>query len=199
MSKKVIWCLIIAIILLITSFLVITLILKNKFIVTESNIETETNDNSQNNSIEILSIDDFYKVPITQKYGDIRKLEKEYSKEKAQKDNCFVIGAMLHNDYLYTDFMNKYKNKQLAFIRVVQNGKSGKVIIYDIMYDNKSDKIFIVSDLTRQLGSYVINLNKYENITQYSYNDHIYWVAYNGEINEETFNSENVLIITTIN
>ena len=55
----------------------------------------------------ISNIDDFYSHSITSDYEPIDSLPYNYSKEQAQKDNCSIIGAMVHNDYLYTDFMNK--------------------------------------------------------------------------------------------
>ena len=56
---------------------------------------------------EIENIDDFYNTDLT-KEKDIRNLGELYNSFDAQKDNCFVIGAMVHNDYLYSEFMNNW-------------------------------------------------------------------------------------------
>lgn len=58
----------------------------------------------------------FYDRDFTEKYEDIRKLDENYSSFNAQNDNCFVIGAMVHNDYLYNDFMNNYINTKSAIL-----------------------------------------------------------------------------------
>lgn len=44
-----------------------------------------------------------------------------------------------------------------------------------------------------------ININKYEKTAEYNYKDNLYWVSYNGEINEENFISDNVFILAVIN
>ena len=49
--------------------------------------------NKENNS-NISNLNDFYNTELT-KNRDIRNLSKEYTSFDAQKDNCFVIGAMV--------------------------------------------------------------------------------------------------------
>ena len=71
-------------------------------------------------SEEIKTLDDFYNTELT-KEKDIRNLGELYNSFDAQKDNCFVIGAMVHNDYLYYEFMNNFKNDKSSFVRVAQN------------------------------------------------------------------------------
>lgn len=155
------------------------------------------------NKKEFSDLDRFYSSYITRDYKDIRELDEDYNKEQAGVDNCFVIGAMVHNENLYSDFMENYKNKNDAFIRVAQNTVEGDLILDDIMYDKNKDKIYIVTDSTRDKFSTendrIIQLREYEAITEYEYKDHLYWVAYNGELNDTTFESENIFVITTIN
>ena len=128
---------------------------------------------------------------------------KIYSSFDAQKDNCFVIGAMVHNDYLYAEFMENYKNKKTSFIRVAQNTVEGDLIIYDILYYEKSDKVYVVTDNTRDeyaaTDNKKIELKEYNNIGTYQNSTGLYWVAYNEQINEENFNTENTFLITKIN
>ena len=151
---------------------------------------------------EINTLDDFYNTSIT-KDTDIRNLGKLYNSFDAQKDNCFVIGAMVHNDYLYSEFMNNFKNNKSSFVRVAQNTTEGDLILYDILYHEKTDKLYLVSDNTRDefaaTEDRIIKLRQFEGISEYTYNEHLYWVLYNGELNDDTFNSENVFIITLIN
>ena len=152
---------------------------------------------------ELSDLDKFYNNDITKEYKDIRELSESYSKQDAQKDNCFVIGAMVHNDYLYSEFMENYKNGNNAFIRIAQNTDEGDLIIYDVMYDNKENSISLVTDYTRDKFSSkedrIIELRDYEGIAEYKYKEQLYWVAYNGELNDETFTTNNVFILTTIN
>mgnify|MGYP000714420597 CR=1 FL=1 len=44
-----------------------------------------------------------------------------------------------------------------------------------------------------------ITIYKYEAITEYTYKEHLYWVAYTGELNDTTFESNSVFKIATIN
>lgn len=158
------------------------------------------NDNEEIAQIE--NLDDFYNTSLT-KENDIRSLGKQYSSFDAQKDNCFVIGAMVHNDYLYNEFMDNYKNGESVFIRIAQNTIEGDLILYDMLYYEKTDKIYLVTDCTRDEFSTeedrVVNLKVFDNISNYEYKDSLYWVLYNEPITDENFNSENVFIITTIN
>lgn len=148
----------------------------------------------------IDSLGDFYNTELT-KNNDIRNLVKEYSLVDAQKDNCFVIGAMVHNDYLYSEFMGNYKNKKNAFIRVAKNTVEGDLILNDILY--YKGKLYLVTDYTRDEFAAIedrdIKMKEFDNISKYTYNNHLYWVLYNGEINDENFESDNVFVITIIN
>lgn len=158
-------------------------------------------DNSQENK-EIESIDDFYNISLT-KDNDIRNLGELYNSFDAQKDNCFVIGAMVHNDYLYYEFMQSYKKDKSSFIRVAQNTIEGDLVLCDILYYEPTKKLYLVTDNTRDEFSASedrkIELKQFDNISEYTYKDHLYWILYNGEINDENFNSDNVFIITIIN
>lgn len=171
----------------------------NWFMKYELPIDSEFN--KENNS-SISNLNDFYNNELT-KNRDIRNLSKEYTSFDAQKDNCFVIGAMVHNDNLYSEFMENYKNKKTAFIRVAQNTVEGDLILTDILYYEKSDKLYIVTDNTRDKFSAetdrIIELKEFNYISEYKNNNHLYWVLYNEDITEENFKTDNVFVITTIN
>lgn len=171
----------------------------NWFMKYELPIDSEFN--KENNS-SISNLNDFYNTELT-KNRDIRNLSKEYTSFDAQKDNCFAIGAMVHNDNLYSEFMENYKNKKTAFIRVAQNTVEGDLILTDILYYEKSDKLYIVTDNTRDKFSAetdrIIELKEFNYISEYKNNNHLYWVLYNEDITEENFKTDNVFVITTIN
>lgn len=171
----------------------------NWFMKYELPIDSEFN--KENNS-SISNLNDFYNTELT-KNRDIRNLSKEYTSFDAQKNNCFVIGAMVHNDNLYSEFMENYKNKKTAFIRVAQNTVEGDLILTDILYYEKSDKLYIVTDNTRDKFSAetdrIIELKEFNYISEYKNNNHLYWVLYNEDITEENFKTDNVFVITTIN
>lgn len=120
-----------------------------------------------------------------------------------KKITVFVIGAMVHNDNLYSEFMENYKNKKTAFIRVAQNTVEGDLILTDILYYEKSDKLYIVTDNTRDKFSAetdrIIELKEFNYTSEYKNNNHLYWVLYNEDITEENFKTDNVFVITTIN
>lgn len=154
-------------------------------------------------AFEIESLDDFYNTSLT-KGNDIRNLSKQYNSFDAQKDNCFVIGAMVHNDYLYNEFMNKHNSNESVFIRVAQNTVEGDLILYDILYYEKTGKLYLVTDSTRDEFSSkedrIIALKTFDNTSNYVYKENLYWVLYNGEeLTDENFNSEDVFVLTTIN
>ena len=155
-----------------------------------------------NNNITIKTLDDFYNTTLT-KNKDIRDLSIGYNSFDAQKDNCFVIGAMLHNDYLYNEFMENCKNNKSAFIRVAQNTTEGDLILYDILYNEKTNKLYLVKDNTRDNfaidGDRKIELKEFKNIAEYKHQNHLYWVLYNEDITDKNFNTDNVFIIATIN
>lgn len=156
----------------------------------------------------ISDINDFYNHSITSNYKDIRSLPESYSKEQAQNDNCFILGAMVHNDNLYSEFMNKYNKKENAFIRVVQSTVEGDIFIIDVLYEARNNKIHLIKDDTRDKFSAqedrTIKYKTYEKTGVWKYQNSEYWVAYNGELPDEntaeySINSDELFIIATIN
>ncbi len=148
---------------------------------------------------EIHTLDDFYNTELTQNH-DLRNLGKTYSSFDAAKDNCFVIGAMIHNENVYQEFMENYKNGKPAFICVAQNTIEGDLILYDILYYEKTNQLYLVTDNTRDEFSAnpKIELMQFENMAEYEYETHLYWILYNGEMNDEKFESEDVFVVTTL-
>lgn len=160
----------------------------------------DRNDNYE--QTDIKNLDDFYNTEQAQNH-DIRKLPEEYSSFDAQQDNCFVIGAMVHNDHLYGEFMKNHEEKTSSFIRVVQNTVEGDAVLCDILYYEKTDKLYLVTDRTRDRFSAEadrkIELREFDNIAEYEFENHLYWILYHGEVNDDNFRSDDVFIITMIN
>lgn len=152
---------------------------------------------------EISDIYDIYKTIELNDYKDIRNLPQNYNTEQAKKDNCFVIGAMVHNDNLYTEFNDRYKNKKNAFIRVAENTTEGDLVVTDIYYDAIKDKIYLLHDSTRDNFSSesdrIIKTYSFEKTGEWTYENRLYWIAYNGNISDLTINSDKLYVISIIN
>ena len=75
------------------------------------------------------------------------------------------------------------------------------MILYDILYYEKTNQIYLVTDNTRDEFSANRNIEfmQFENMAEYEYETQLYWVLYNGEMNDEKFHAEDTFIVTTIN
>ena len=172
----------------------------------KQDVEEIDSPSTAENQEEVSDLDSFYRNPVTQPYEDIRTLGEYYNKEQAQMDGCFVIGAMVHNENLYSEFMEQHQNKEDTFIRVVQGTEKSGIVIDDILYDSSADKIYLVHDSTRDNSASEtdksITLYEFEDIAEY-YNDNgngrLYWIAFNGKISDIDFDSDEIFIITLIN
>lgn len=154
---------------------------------------------------ETNALDEFYDTKLTTGYVNIKQIKEDYIIEEAINDKCFVVNhAKVYNENLYEEFMNKYNNKESAYIRLVQPTTEGDLVIYDIKYDKDNDKIILVTDSTRDKfaadNDRIISLHEYEKIGTYRYNNgNLFWVVYNGDINDETFDTDNTFILTVVN
>ena len=45
----------------------------------------------------------------------------------------------------------------------------------------------------------MIELRQFEHTAEYTYKDHLYWILYNGEVDDSNFESADVFILATIN
>ena len=125
---------------------------------------------------ETNALDEFYDTKLTTGYVNIKQIKEDYTIEEAINDKCFVVShAKVYNENLYEDFMNKYNNKESAYIRLVQPTTEGDLVIYDVKYDKDSDKIILVTDSTRDKfaadNDRIISLHEYEKIGTYRYNN----------------------------
>ena len=153
-----------------------------------------------------------YMTGLSEGYLNIQDLPPEYPNEQAQKDGCFVIGAMVHNENKYVEFMNHCENNEPAFIRVYQNTVEGDPIIFDIFYSTGSNpdsdagykpKISIVRDDSRDKFAAPENRNityaEYEGVAEYEIEGKTCWVAYRGNKENISLDSENTFVIAYIN
>lgn len=110
---------------------------------------------------------------------------------------------MVYNEDLYVDFMDHHEEKTDSFLRVVQNTVEGDAVLYDILYYEKTDKLYLVTDRIRDRfaaeADRKIELREFDNISEYEYENHLYWILYRGEVNDDNFRSDDVFIITMIN
>ena len=147
-------------------------------------------------------------------YGinNIDELSRDYSVENAIEDGCFVIGAMVHNDYLYDEFMKQYENEEIAYIRVVQSTTEGDAIIYDIFYRPESkewmdaaypERLFVVVDSTRDKfaaeDDRTITMGIFDGVAEYEGDTGLYWVAYRGNVDDIDLDSDDTFVIAHIN
>lgn len=152
-------------------------------------------------------LDAFYAHPALGDFADIRTLSEDYSQEQAQADGCFVIGVMVYNDGRYDEFMERCQNGENAFIRVAQSTVEGDLILTDLLYDSASDQVLLVHDSTRDAFSAeadrIITLHAYEATTEFLWDSALYWIAYNGSLDDIDLSGEysldQVYVIAHIN
>ncbi len=107
------------------------------------------------------------------------KLKKDYSKEDAIKDGCFVIeneNVLSENKYALDEIIEKSQNKIDCYLRIYHK-ENEKVRIYDLQYYNE---IFILkklessnSEISTYSFKYLIkqHIFKDQNIYSYGYNN----------------------------
>lgn len=173
-----------------------------------ANEETvKVSDSVEEQIIKISSLDDIYAHPSAKQYPDIRDLPEDYSKEQAKYEDCFVLGAMVFNEDLYEQFMVDYNEGISSFIRVVQNTAEGDAVITDVLYDDNTDLVYVVTDHTRDAYASQeernIEYKTYESIGTWK-PKRLYWVSYKGQLPaendaEEISNTDDLFIIAMIN
>lgn len=143
--------------------------------------QTEENMLGYVNSTKISKVDDREKIvvkkneliPTSAQYKSLQELPKDYSKEQAIEDNCFVLDnrnkVISSNKEQMNEFVTKSQNGEECFIRIVHYYDSG-VQIADIEY--KEGNYIICQDDTRgELGERFYDVRtKLEVITKYNNN-----------------------------
>ena len=144
-----------------------------------------------------VNFNKFYNAEIVQNYKRIDELDSNY---KIDDTKDLVLGfSKVYNKELLSNFMDNYQNNKSCFIRIIQSTVEGDVIIYDVKYDSKIDKLIILYDSTRDKlikeEKRIIQKYEYEKIALYDYNKDTYLVAYDGKITDDTLYSDNSLIL----
>lgn len=159
----------------------------------ENNTEVQ-----KENNIEISSIDDLY-AAVSTEITPLTNLPEEYSIYNAVEDGYLVVMRNSYNDEVKDEFMNLYNKKEKAFTRVAQLTDEGDLILYDVVYLPEKDKIYIITDYTRDKFSTEedrkISYKEYDKVAT-SYKGKKCWIAYNGDLSEE--NDKNVFYILSI-
>lgn len=131
-------------------------------------------------------LNQIYQTKAAGAYQDIRELPQNYKYEDAVRDNCYINSIFDNtktNRKLYNEFNVKLKNKQTAFIRVVQTTVEGDLVIADVLYDSKSDRIYLVKDDTRDrylsLAESIISIRQYAQSGEWEDSGERSWILYN--------------------
>ena len=101
----------------------------------------------------------------------------------------------------YYEFMEKYNNKQDAFLRYVSS-EEGDTIIVDVRYNSSEDKVYVIRDLTRDRYTSKEDRKLYyyafEKLIEVDVPEDDYLtkrlIAYNGEFHWD-FNDENIMVL----
>lgn len=83
-------------------------------------------------------------------YKNLYNVDENYTIDKAIEDKCYVkVHSDIYNEDIFIEFINKYNNKQSAFLRKVLVTIEGDIIIEDYVYDSGEDKAYKFIDVTR--------------------------------------------------
>ena len=124
----------------------------------------------------------------------LAKLPEKYSIYDAIEDGYLVIMGNKYNDQSQNEFMESYNKKEKAFIRVAKLTDEGDLILYDIIYLPEQDKVYVVTDYSRDKFSSkenrAISFKEYDKLAV-NYDGKKCWIAYNGDLskvkNEDVF------------
>lgn len=138
---------------------------------------------------------------------DIKKLTelpREYSVTDAINDGALVMCVLdFSNEQKYYDFLEKYRNKEDAFLRYVFTTEEGDICIIDTKYDSINDKVYVISDYSRdkytQVGDRILKFYAFDNITEVDYTTYdspltAVLVAHNGEYSGLPTNDSSLIV-----
>lgn len=137
-------------------------------------------------------------------FQDIRNLSPNYGIEQAKADDVIILtdNNRVFEYFNYIIPLWRDKKFKSSFVRFAQNTVEWDLVIYDIFYDTTSSKIYFITDFTRDKFSSqedrIIDIKEFEHIWTYEHNWISYWVLYNWELNDETFQSENTYVLTIL-
>lgn len=148
-------------------------------------------DNSGNSTNEnIASVEELYNAYSTE-ITPLTKLPEKYTIYDAIEDGCLVLMGNKYNDEPQNEFMELYNKKEKAFTRVAQLTDEGDLVLYDVVYIPEREKVYIISDYTRDEFSAKedrkISFKEYEKL-ETNYKNKKCWIAYNGELSSNKDN-----------
>lgn len=130
-------------------------------------------------------------------YDDIRILGQDYTIDSAINSNCYVHSNNgIFNEEILNAFIDNKKNGIPSSIRVIETTIEGDLIITDIKFEDS--KVKVVRDFTRDkymnIQDATIAYLEYDNIDEYEYNGRRMLVVHNGELTDETLESDTTSI-----
>lgn len=145
------------------------------------------------------TIENYYDE-LTSNYTPIEEIPLEYDAEDAKNDNVVLsVLSKVYNVNLYNEFMNDYNSKKSTFLRFASPTEEGDLIITDVKYDSKRDKVIVVNDYRRDRYSTesarIITLEEYKNIGINNDGTNLLLVAYNDDIS----NFSEVSVLANLN
>ncbi len=173
-KKKIIICLIVIIL--------VSLVIGSILLLGNSKIDKKDSNENKELVIDHESLDYVYNQDIVKKYGDIRDIHSDYSKDKAIEDKVYVSTYdEVYNKEIIEKFYESYKNKQECFIRIMAYTLEGDPIITDVLYDK--DKVYVVVDDRRDgyASEGNVTLKVFDKFGVEKDRGEYYWTAYNGE------------------
>lgn len=133
------------IILGIIIMMIVPIVLENKKTVEEPQNEIKT---ITYNEEEKKIISDFYTEGFLSKYKSILDLSNE--PKSVFYDNYRLVDEENSiNDSDFIEFLNNYKNKKNAYLRMIMYTIEGDPIVYDIIYNSKKGTVKILTDFSR--------------------------------------------------
>ena len=130
-------------------------------------------------------------------YDDIRILGQDYTIDSAINSNCYVhSNSGIFNEEILKAFIENKNNGILSSIRIIETTIEGDLIITDIKFEDS--KVKVVRDFTRDkymnIQDATIAYLEYDNIDEYEYNGRRMLVVHNGELTDETLESDTTSI-----
>lgn len=98
--------------------------------------------------IAIKEVKDFYEY--LDKNNIKNQKEEEFKLEEAKDKDYYVYQDTEEiNRSILDDFLDKYKDKKTAFLKIATPTKEGDFILYHVLYEKNANKIYVVADTTR--------------------------------------------------
>ncbi len=131
-------------------------------------------DDKEDTVLEKMNIDKFYEINSKKGIDDVRTLDKNYSFESINIDQCSVNGDNAFCFNTLENFIKDYKDKKTTVIRIITRNDNG-LIIKDVYYDSNSNKIYLVVDKSRVTTlldkDREIKMYEYTKIREYTYDN----------------------------